>query len=244
MLSFDISEGKSPTLVFIHGWTCERSAMSPVAEAFSEFAHIRPDLFGHGLSPKTDNYAIEHQARALLDIIPQGCILIGHSMGAQVAVECAVQAPEKIAAIILLDPAQIIPIEKSRAFGEALLEDLIHKNTTDVHEAFINGGGVKFFDALRWQQHQMQMMRTDPEVMRRSWEAIIRWDGVVQIAKIKCPALVIAIDKPVNRLADLARASKKIMTGQVVGSGHSLQFEVMPQVEPMMRRFMELHNLG
>jgi pimeloyl-ACP methyl ester carboxylesterase len=243
-LSFDISEGISPTLILIHGWTCERSAMDPIADAFSEFAHIRPDLLGHGTSPKSDTYSIEHQARTLLDIIPEGSILIGHSMGAQVAIECAVQAPEKIAAIILLDPAQIIPIEKSRAFGEALLEDLTHKNTATVHEAFINSGGVKFHDLAHWQEHQARMMRTDPDVMRRSWEAIIRWDGATQIAKINCPTLVIAIDKPVNRLADLAKASKKIMTGQVVGSAHSLQFEVMPQIEPMIRRFLELNNLG
>jgi hypothetical protein len=42
---------------------------------------------------------------------------------------------------------------------------------------------------------------------------------------------------------DLARANKKLMTGQVVGSGHSLQFEVMDQVKPMMERFFTLHGL-
>jgi pimeloyl-ACP methyl ester carboxylesterase len=240
MLAHDTRVGKSPTLVFIHGWTCDRTAMEPVAAAFPEYAQINLDLLGHGASPKSIDYSITAQACAVLDITPKGAILIGHSMGAQVAIDAAVQASEKIAAVILLDPAQIIPIEKSRLFGLGLRDHLYAKNTLEVLRAFAGSGAVKVADKTRWEQHLHTMLKTDPEVIRQSWDGVITWSGAEQLAKITCPTLVIAVDKPVNRLVDLAKANKHVMTAQVAGSGHSLQFEVMPQVEAMIRRFLEL----
>jgi pimeloyl-ACP methyl ester carboxylesterase len=240
MLAHDSHSGKSPTLVFIHGWTCDRTAMEPIATAFRDYAQINLDLLGHGASAKSDDYLIAAQARAVLDITPDGAILIGHSMGAQVAIDAAVQAPEKITAVILLDPAQIIPIEKSRLFGLGLRDHLYAKNTFDVLQAFAGSGAVKVADKTRWEQHIQTMLKTDPEVICKSWDGVIAWSGAEQLPKLTCPTLVIAIDKPVNRLVDLAKANKHVMTAQVAGSGHSLQFEVMPQVEAMIRRFLDL----
>jgi hypothetical protein len=44
-----------------------------------------------------------------------------------------------------------------------------------------------------------------------------------------------------NRLADLARLNRRVTTAQVAGSGHMLQYEVMDQIAPMLRRFFDLN---
>jgi pimeloyl-ACP methyl ester carboxylesterase len=234
----------APTLVLIHGWTCDHTAMAPVARAFSH-AHrcISVDLLGHGASPKSDSYTIEAQACALLACMPHPAILIGHSMGAQVAIEAAVLAPNKIAAIILLDPAQIVPIEKSRLFGEGMRSHLNERSPREVLAAFAGNQAVQPVDLDESEASVAQMLTTDEAVVRAAWTAIVDWQGAVQLRAVQCPTLVIAIDKPINKLVDLAKANKMVMTGQVVGSGHSLQFEVMDQVVPMIRRFLRLNKL-
>jgi pimeloyl-ACP methyl ester carboxylesterase len=232
------------TLVMVHGWTCDHSAMAPLVRAFDkEYRCLSVDLLGHGASPKSDDYSIAAQAKALLDVVPNHSILIGHSMGAQVAIEAACQRPDKIAAIILLDPAQIIPIEKSRQFGEGMRTHLDQKDPRDVLAAFAGSQAVQVADVAESKASIAQMLTTDPEVIRKAWHAIMDWQGADRIAAVACPVLVIAIDKPISRLVDLARANKKVMTGQVVGSGHSLQFEVMDQVKPMIERFLQLNGL-
>jgi pimeloyl-ACP methyl ester carboxylesterase len=234
-----------PPLVLVHGWTCDHTSMAPVARAFSA-AHrcISVDLLGHGASPTSDDYSIEVQARAVIDMLPDRAIIIGHSMGAQVTIDAAVQAPEKISAIVLLDPAQIIPIEKSRVFGEDMRRHLDTCNPREVLAAFAGNQAVRVADPLEVQASIAQMIATDEEVIRKAWHAIMDWRGDEKIAALTCPALVIAIDKPINRLLDLARANARVMTAQVAGSGHSLQFEVMDQVAPMIRRFLLLSGLA
>jgi pimeloyl-ACP methyl ester carboxylesterase len=242
--TYESGAGAQP-LVMVHGWTCDHTSMAPLVRAFERSRTcLSVDLLGHGASPKSETYAIETQAKALLDVVPDKSILVGHSMGAQVAIEAACQAPDKIAAIVLLDPAQIIPIEKSRLFGEGMRTHLDQKDPREVLAAFADSQAVRVADTAESQASIAQMLKTDPDVIHKAWHAIMDWQGADKIARVACPALVIAIDKPINRLVDLARANKKLMTGQVVGSGHSLQFEVMDQVKPMMERFFTLHGFA
>ena len=85
------------------------------------------------------------------------------------------------------------------------------------------------------------MRGTDPAVTSAVWDAIRAWDGRAAIAEVVCPTLLIVVDKPLNRPADVARLNPKVTTGQVAGAGHMIQFEVMDQVAAMMRRFLELY---
>jgi pimeloyl-ACP methyl ester carboxylesterase len=234
-----------PPFVLIHGWACDHTAMAPVARAFAATRRcISVDLPGHGTSPASGDYSVDAQARAVLEMSPEKFILVGHSMGAQVAVEAAAQSPEKIAAIILLDPAQIIPLEKSRLFGEGMRTHLNERDPREVLAAFAGNDSVRVTDAAESLASRTRMLATDGAVIRAAWNAIVDWQGADRLRAVQCPVLVIAIDKPVNKLSDLARASKNVMTGQVVGSGHSLQFEVMDQLVPMITRFLTLHSLA
>jgi pimeloyl-ACP methyl ester carboxylesterase len=240
-LAHDDLPGAAPPLVLLHGWTCNRSVMRPVADAFAAHRCILPDLLGHGRSSKSGDYSIATQARAVLAIAPPGSIIVGHSMGAQVAIEAAYQAPDRVAAVVLLDAAFIAPTDKSRAFGEGLRAQLARVDIAEMIEAFGRNQFVAPPDDPATVEALIAVMRaTDPEVTRAAWDAILDWDGRTAFAALTCPILAIAIDKPLNHLADLARLNPRCMTGQVAGSGHMVQFEAMDQVAAMMRRFMTL----
>lgn len=232
-----------PSLTLVHGWTCDHEAMRPVAEAFPEHRSTLVDLLGHGRSPKAGDYSIEAQAEAVLAVAPPRSIWIGHSMGAQVSIAAAIAAPERVAGLVLLDPAFIAPHEKALAFGEGVRAQLARVDIPAMMEAFARNQFVKARDPQAVEALVATMRATDPAVTRAVWDAIMAWDGRAAIRQAACPSLMIVVDKPLNRPADVARFNDKLMTGQVAGSGHMVQFEVMDQVAAMIRRFFEINLL-
>ncbi len=232
-----------PPLFLVHGWACDHRAMAPVADAFvQQHQCISVDLLGHGASPKAEDYSIKAQAAACLAQMPEGAIVLGHSMGAQIAVQMAADAPDKLAGLVLLDPAPIVSFDKAIASAQALAAGV---DAAQDHAAFMDKfarAGFLRAAAADIELTAQIMRETDREVALASVRAFANFDGAAQIAKVQCPGLMIVIDKAMNRPADMSRANKRIQTGQVVASGHMLQFEVMDQISAMMRRFMALNG--
>nr|WP_243451873.1 alpha/beta hydrolase [Sphingosinicella soli] len=236
--------GKEPALALVHGWTCDHRAMQPVADAFPLQHAVMPDLPGHGASPKAGDYAIAAQTEAVLAAMPQRAIWIGHSMGAQIVVEAAARAPERVMAAVLLDPAAIQPMDAAFAGRDRMKADLA---TTDDFPAlmrrFSSGMMIAPADADAVRALADTQAAADPDVARAGWDAIWDWDGPAAFAALSVPTLVITVERTMNRLADLSRLNRRIATAQVTGSGHMLQFEVMDQVAAMMQRFFHLNDL-
>jgi pimeloyl-ACP methyl ester carboxylesterase len=232
--------GDARPLVLIHGWTCDRAAMQPVADAFPGHRRLLLDLGGHGASPKDASLTIADQAHAVLALTPPGAMLIGHSMGGQIALEAACLAPETVAAAVLLDPAPIVPHDKAKAYADAMAAQLAKVDIPSMLRAFGRQQLIRASDPAAIDALIDTMAAIDPAIARAAWEQVRSYDGASALIRLTRPTLVINIDKALNRLPDLARASKQIHTAQVMGSGHMLQFEVMDQVAAMIRRFLAL----
>jgi pimeloyl-ACP methyl ester carboxylesterase len=230
-----------PPLVLIHGWTCDHRAMAPVAAAFPDHRSTLVDLLGHGRSPPAASYAIEAQAAAVLAVAPRRAVYIGHSMGAQVAIAAAAAAPARVAALVLLDPAFIAPHDKALAFGEGMRAQLARVDIPAMIEVFGRNQIVSASDPAAVEELVGTMKANDPAVTRAAWDAILDWHGRTALAAVGCPVLLVAIDKPLNRPADVARINPRVVTGQVAISGHMVQFEVMDQVAAMIRRFLQIN---
>lgn len=100
------------TLLFIHGLSSNLLGWHKnFGELSEKYRCIAVDLPGNGLSPNspTGNYDLKYFARCLLDFIGrkglQNVCLIGHSMGAQIAVLAALEAPPAIQKLVLMAPA-------------------------------------------------------------------------------------------------------------------------------------------
>jgi len=104
-----------PPLVFIHGFGCDRSDWDAQVAYFSpRHRTIAVDLRGHGLSPgAAADCSIERCGADVAEVMRARdlppAVLIGHSMGCRIAVETALQAPDRAAAVILVDGSQFAP---------------------------------------------------------------------------------------------------------------------------------------
>jgi len=116
-----------PTVVFVHGALHDHSVWTLLARWCAHHGHavLAVDLPGHGRSDGPVPASVEATAGrllALLDAAGAGAVrLIGHSMGALVALEMAAQAPERAAALVLLGMAY--PMKVSPALLATAAED-------------------------------------------------------------------------------------------------------------------------
>lgn len=118
---FYTDRGTGPAVVMLHGWTCDGSDWSWLASDF-EVDHrvIVPDLRGHGRSTRTvENFGMpqlaDDVAALLRELDVASAIVVGHSMGTVVASIVAVEYPELVASLILVDPKYGIPDEDAAA---------------------------------------------------------------------------------------------------------------------------------
>jgi len=96
--------GQGPSIVLIHGWAMHTGIWREFAQQLGQYFQVTClDLPGHGLSETVEPYDLKGISRALIKAMPETpvCVL-GWSLGASVAIELAVQYPQRIKALVLL----------------------------------------------------------------------------------------------------------------------------------------------
>jgi len=105
----------SKAVVFVHGWTCDRSFWNRQVPALKEeFRVILIDLPGHGRSdaPHVD-YSIPYFAEAVMTVLDDArvrrAVLVGHSLGFSISREAALRHPDRVVALVSSDGAPLRP---------------------------------------------------------------------------------------------------------------------------------------
>ena len=113
-LEYETLASREPTLVFVHGWLCDRTYWRQQQSAFTDhFGVVLLDLGGHGGSgdQRTD-WTIDGFAQDVVAVLEaldlRRVILVGHSMGGPVIAEAARRAPERVVGLIGVDTYQYL----------------------------------------------------------------------------------------------------------------------------------------
>lgn len=98
-----------PEVIGVHGLSCSHRYFAPFARALVPHARcVVPDLPGFGWTPGTGALDIPGLAEALAQWLEttgrQRSVLVGNSMGCQIAVEVAARFPELVAGLVLNGP--------------------------------------------------------------------------------------------------------------------------------------------
>lgn len=114
MLNYAEGGGDDGPMVLLHGLTLEWSRWNEVIERLPDTAHIyAPDLRGHGRSDwagsgyEVPDY-VDDIAEFVHEVSGVGSVVVGHSLGALVALGVAARVPDLVDAVVAIDPPLIL----------------------------------------------------------------------------------------------------------------------------------------
>jgi pimeloyl-ACP methyl ester carboxylesterase len=112
-----------PLVLLVHGWGGDSRTWDRIP--FTGHRLVAVDLRGHGRSPVPDSGyrptdLAGDLARLHQDLSPGPVVAIGHSMGAQVVTALAVEHPDTVSALVVVDPAYGAGAEEERTFAGRL----------------------------------------------------------------------------------------------------------------------------
>ena len=119
-ISYEIYGAGEPTLVFVHGWSCDARYWRAQVPYFSKKHRVVVlDLAGHGHSGMTRTQytmgAFGEDVRAVTEATgSRSVILIGHSMGGSVIAEAARLMPNRVIGLIGIDTLENIEYPMTR----------------------------------------------------------------------------------------------------------------------------------
>jgi len=149
-ISFEIYGTGEPTLVFVHGWSCDARYWRAQLPYFTKNHRVvMLDLAGHGHSGMTRSQytmrAFGEDVRAVTEVTgSRRVILIGHSMGGSVIAEAARIMPNRVIGLIGIDTLEnieylmtreelkrmIAPLEKNfRTGSRQFVDEMISPKT-------------------------------------------------------------------------------------------------------------------
>jgi pimeloyl-ACP methyl ester carboxylesterase len=239
-------EGRGdPPLLLVHCWTCDHTFFAPQVAHFRR-AHriVAVDLRGHGESDKPrQDYTVAGFAEDLAWLCGQlgleKPIVVGHSMGGNVALELAARYPELPAAIVMVDSAILPPAGLVDAL-RSLAESLHRPEYREAQRAFMGDFTFLPTDNPQDKARIIDLMSSAPQhVMANSLEHhILRWDGAAAAAACTVPALYIGAATLVADVARFRELCPQLVVGQTVGAGHFNNQLVPEQVNAMIDRFL------
>ncbi len=191
-------DAELPALVFLHGAGMDHSVWSLQARYFAHHgrAVLALDLPGHGKSEGPALASIAAMAGwvvGCLDALGIGrASLVGHSMGAFVALETAAAAPERVKALALLGVAAHMPVHPelmaAAAAGKRLAPELITAwgygraaqiGGNPAPGLWMTGGGLSLLE------------RSAPGVLASDLGACGDYDGAAAARRVRAPTLLL-----------------------------------------------------
>jgi len=249
--------GEGFPIVLIHGYTGNSRNWALTAPALREdFRMVSVDLRGHGLSEKPsseDGYALEVMASDVYELLRAlgitECVLVGHSMGGMVSQLLALEHPEVVRALVLVDTAAEVP-------KGLLNEERLRQRRRLVEMAAEEGLEAVFEEQMRLTPVH-PAMEADPryiEIWREQFlmtsrEAYIgcanamssRRSLVGDLGAITAPTLVICGETDEPFLEPSRQMHEAIVGSELViipGAGHSPQFETPAEFNRVLVGFL------
>jgi 3-oxoadipate enol-lactonase len=195
--------GHGQPLVFIHGLGLSSREWERQVAFFSEhYRVITFDVRGHGRSGKpSDPYSIELFAADTAELIqtlaPVPAHVVGHSMGGMIAFQLAVDMPELIRSMVIVNSGPEFVVR-------TLMQRLeILRRLTMIRVLGMRKYG-EYLSKRLFPKHEQKELRTllaswlaenDQQAYLNSFSALQGWSVEECLSDIRCPTLVVAADQ-------------------------------------------------
>jgi pimeloyl-ACP methyl ester carboxylesterase len=245
----DISRG-SPPMLFVHGWGCDHTAFAPQAEFFRRSHRVvSVDLRGHGKSDAPDQ---DYTMAAFADDLAWLCtelaltkpIVVGHSMGGNVALELAARYPEIPASIVLIDSA-ILPHESMLNGLRSMVEALRGPDYRAAYQEALLALCLPTDNDTRKAQLISSLPKAPQHVIASAFtNHVTDYDPTPAAAGCRVPIAYIGAAIPIADLIQFRSLTPHLLSAQTLGSGHFSPLFVPDQINGMLSTFVELYSLA
>jgi len=264
------------TVLLLHGKNFSAAAWASTIKLLSErgFRVIAPDQVGFGKSTKPTSYqfsfaALAQNTRALLAKLGvERTAVVGHSMGGMLATRYALQYPQHVDKLVLVNPigledyGVLVPYRSVEAWYNDELKQTPDTIIAYQRNAYYAGEWKPEYEALA----SMQMRMTKhPEYARLAWSSALIYDMIVtqpvlyQFPLLKVPTGLIigtrdrtavgkALAKPevVSTLGDYTQLGKRARDAipgaqliEIEGAGHIPQVEAFDRYSEALQQLLQ-----
>jgi pimeloyl-ACP methyl ester carboxylesterase len=232
----------SPPIVFVHGWSCDRTYWRAQIEHFAKWHQVvAVDLGGHGESGLgRKQWTVESfgaDVKAVLDALDlTRAVLVGHSMGGPVILEAFRRASDRIAALVPVDTL----FEVGASFGPQEREQFLSPLRAD----FQAGAGnfvrqwmfTKKSDRKLVERIASDMASAPPDVALSAIESLFDYDEAAALAAVTVPVRLLNADWRSTDLAAARKYKEDVGLAVMPGVGHFLMAEDPEEFNRLLAR--------
>lgn len=229
-VSFEVRGAGAPTLVFVHGWSCDRGYWKHQLSYFAErYQVVALDLAGHGTSGAGRRAwtmpAFGEDVVAVAEQLGLGLmVLIGHSMGGDVIIEAARRLPGRVAGLVWVDTYRTLGEMQSQEEVESFLApfraDFASATRDFVRRTFLPTSDKDLVESVAG-----DMAAAPPEIALSALEHAITFEPAVVGALREIRAPVVAMN-PDHKPSDIEALQRNgVKTVLMSGVGHFAMME-------------------
>ena len=230
-----------PAVVLIHGWACDGNYWKEqIAPLKAKYTTVTVDLAGHGASGanRTDwsmgNFG-EDVAAVVRQIHNKKIVLVGHSMGAPVALEAARRIGDRVVGIIAVDSFKTIgqpPMPDPQI--EKMLKPFRDNFIGHTREFVTTGFFTPESDPRFIQKVAYDMSLEQPQVAVASMQSLLKMDIDAILPEIKAPIEAINSDLSPTDEARIKKTLPGFKLITVPKTGHFLMMEAADRFNPIL----------
>ena len=253
----DVGLPTQPAVVFLHGVGGGRQGWAPQQAHVAQLGwrSLAWDMPGYGDSARVTPYDFVHLAQALWHMLDAAhisqAVLVGHSMGAMVALQAWTQKPERIRAMVLAasSPAfgrsdgdfqkqflaqRLAPLEAGKTMG-----DIADKLIPSMVAPGCNAPFLKPALALA----REGMAAIAPDTYRAALRALVQFEQRAALPTLTVPVLCLAAEHdrtaPPTVMEKMAQKIPGARYACLAGAGHLLHCEQPEAFNAELEKFLK-----
>lgn len=241
--------GSGPPVLFLHGLGGSLLDWDPQIPDFSpRYRVIRCDVRGHGKSDRPPGpYQVEDFTADVTAVLHAAGVksahVVGLSMGGMIALQLAVDAPDRVRSLVLANTGPEIRAEniaeRVGLWQRRLLTRLlpIERWATILADRLFPGpdqGGFRRDFIERWGAN-------DQRAYRDSFQALLRWSVAARLAEIWQPALVVHAEFDYTTLERKQRWANRLPNARVAtiaGARHAVSIDSAAEFDRVVLEFL------